>query len=55
MEIRKGENDKRRVGEEEICGKEARMRAVERRRAMKSCGNKESRRAAARRRGRKLR
>ena len=34
-----------------MCGKEARMRAVEIRRAVESYDNKESRRAVERRRG----
>ena len=51
--------DSRKRGElwivgEDMNGKEARRRVVERRRAVESCGNKESRRTVARRRGRKM-
>ena len=37
-----------------MCGKEARRQALERRQAVESSGNKESRRALARRREQKL-
>ena len=50
MESSRGEDKKRQLGEE-VCGKEATMSSVKGRRAVGSCGNKESRRTVARRRG----
>ena len=50
MESSRRGDKKRRLGEE-MCGKEATMRAVERRRAVGSCGNEESRKAVAKRKG----
>ena len=50
MDSRREEDDKRKVGED-MNGKAARGRVVERRRAVESCGDKESRRTVTRRRG----
>ena len=50
VESSRGEDEKRQVGEE-MCSEEARRRALERRRAVESCGNEESRRAVAWMRG----
>ena len=48
------EDEKRQVGKEDMCNKEARRRVSERRRAVDSCVQEERRRAVARRRGGKL-
>ena len=53
VESSRGEGEKRQAGEE-LCGKEATTRAVERRRIGESCGDKESSSAVARRRGERL-
>ena len=53
METSRGDDGKMQVGEE-MCGEGAIRRAVERRKAVESCGNEERRISVSRRKGKKL-